>query len=64
MSDRFLRLNAVIEITGLKRSSIYALARAGDFPQPFKLSARSSAWSELAVREWMASKRQRRSEAA
>jgi prophage regulatory protein len=56
MSDRFLRVRSIIEMTGLKRSTIYALAKAGRFPRPFKLSERSSAWSENAIREWMDSK--------
>jgi prophage regulatory protein len=59
VEDKFLRVRAVVEITGLARSTIYALAKASRFPSPFKLSARSSAWSELDVREWMASKKMR-----
>ncbi len=32
-SDRFLRLNDVMETTTLCRSSIYNLIKAGDFPR-------------------------------
>lgn len=39
-----LRRKQVQAITGLSRSSIYALMKAGDFPKSIKLSARSVGW--------------------
>jgi prophage regulatory protein len=62
--DKFLRIGGVLTLTGLARSSLYAMVKAGTFPRPLKLSARSSAWSELAVRHWMESKKPRNVEAA
>jgi prophage regulatory protein len=58
VNDKFLRVRAVVEITGLARSTIYALAKASRFPSPFKLGARSSAWSQREVAAWMESKKQ------
>jgi len=53
LSGRFLRVKAVQELTGLSRSSIYALTASGDFPQPIALGPRSRAWIEAEVRSWM-----------
>lgn len=52
--ERLLRLPAVENLTGLKRSHIYALALRGDFPQPIKIGARASAWPASQVHEWIA----------
>lgn len=54
MSKRFLRLPEVEQLTGYKRSSIYRLAKDGEFPSPIRLGGRASAWLEHEVQEWMA----------
>jgi prophage regulatory protein len=51
---RLIRLPAVCELTGLSRSSVYALSKTEGFPKAVKLTERSSAWSESAVRAWIA----------
>lgn len=51
---RLIRLPEVERLTGLRRSQVYALATACRFPKPIKLSLRSSAWSEIEVRAWIA----------
>lgn len=48
-----LRRPQVESITGLKRSSIYALMKCGQFPSPVKLSARAVAWRSGDVNEWI-----------
>jgi len=53
MTSKVLRLPAVIEKTGLSRSSIYRLIQDGKFPPPVKLSARASAWFEHDINEWL-----------
>jgi prophage regulatory protein len=53
---RLCRLPEVEFKTGLKRSSIYALAKRHQFPKPVKLTAHASAWSLEAVEEWMANR--------
>jgi prophage regulatory protein len=54
--DRFLRRSEVIEITGLKTSSIYEGIKAGTFPKPVKLNLTSKrspvAWLQTEVRAW------------
>lgn len=46
---QLLRLPAVMQRTGLPRSTIYRLCRLGRFPRPTKLSERCSAWSAAEV---------------
>ena len=51
--DRILRINAVLERTGLTRSTLYRKIGRGTFPQQVKLSERCAGWHESAVNEWM-----------
>lgn len=54
-SLKALRLNQVIDKTGLSRSAIYAKAKSKEFPTPIKLgSGTSSAWLEHEVDNWLA----------
>jgi len=57
MTNKALRLPAVIERTGLSRSSIYRLVQLGQFPANIKLSERASAWRESDVTAWLESRR-------
>lgn len=52
-SDCFLRLAAVISLTGLSRSTLYRKVNAGTFPPQVKLAARCVGWRQSAVTEWM-----------
>jgi prophage regulatory protein len=52
----FLRLPQVRQITGLPRSSIYAKVAAGAFPSPVALGARSVAWVDSEINDWVASR--------
>ena len=49
-----LRINSVIQRTGLKRSSIYARVKSGNFPAPAKIPGSSvSVWSSVEVQDWI-----------
>jgi prophage regulatory protein len=48
--SRLLRLDAVKEITGLSRSTIYA---DPSFPKSVKIGERAVAWVEDEIREWV-----------
>lgn len=50
---RFLRLSEVIHLTGLSKSSIYLQIKNQSFPPQIRLSARSVAWRESDVCDWM-----------
>ncbi len=51
--DRLIRLAEVEMLTGLKKSSLYNLLRAGKFVKPVRLSSRCTAWSYAAVQAWI-----------
>ena len=50
----FLRLPEVKMVTGLSKSSLYALIRANSFPAPVRLGSRTVAWVRSEVRQWAA----------
>jgi prophage regulatory protein len=50
----FLRLPGVKAVTGLSKSSLYALIRGNIFPAPVRIGPRSVAWVESEVKEWAA----------
>jgi prophage regulatory protein len=52
--SRFLRLPEVCDRIGLSRSTVYRLINEGVFPDPVKVTARTSAWLESSVQRWMA----------
>lgn len=51
--DRILRLNAVLDRTGLSRSTLYRKMKGGTFPRNIKLSARCAGWRESAIEAWL-----------
>jgi prophage regulatory protein len=51
--ERLLRLPAVEERTGLRKSSIYDAVKRGDFPAPIKLSRRAVCWPASAIDAWI-----------
>ncbi|MDI3686430.1 AlpA family transcriptional regulator [Pseudomonas aeruginosa] len=50
---KVIRLNVVLETTGLARSTIYKLIGEGGFPRPVPLVGRSVGWLESEVHEWI-----------
>lgn len=53
---RVMKLNEVINTTGLSRSSIYAYMSKGNFPKPIQLGPRAVAWVEEEVMGWLLDK--------
>jgi len=56
MSHTILRLPAVIERTGLSRSTIYLMISRGDFPGSISLGDRAVGWVEEEIENWLAAK--------
>jgi prophage regulatory protein len=56
--DRFVRRPEVEKITGLPCSTIYWLMNRGQFPKPYKLSARVAAWRASDLQAWVAARKQ------
>jgi prophage regulatory protein len=50
--DRFMRLGAVKEATGLSESSIHDLRSRSEFPEPVPLPGRRVAWLRSEIAEW------------
>jgi prophage regulatory protein len=51
--DRFLRLNTVLDRTGLSRATLYRRNQAGTFPKQIKIAERSCGWRESTLEEWL-----------
>ena len=52
--DRLIKLRAVLEITGISKSSLYRKVSAGTFPPPVRQGLRAVAWRESEVLAWIA----------
>jgi prophage regulatory protein len=52
--DRILRLNTVLDRTGLSRSTLYRKVEAGTFPKQIPIAQRCVGWRESAVQAWLA----------
>lgn len=56
--DRILRLNEVLEITGLRKSTLYRYMAQDQFPRPLKLHTKTGSrgavgWTETMINEWI-----------
>jgi prophage regulatory protein len=52
-NDRILRIKAVLDRTGLSRSTLYRKIQNGTFPRQVHISIRCAGWRESAVNAWM-----------
>ncbi len=52
MAVVFLRLQAVIRVTGLSRSTLYRLIADQRFPRPVRLGPRAVAWRRTDIEAW------------
>jgi prophage regulatory protein len=53
---KIIRPKAVIEATGLSRTTIWRLERRGDFPKRIRLGPNSTGWLEADIEQWIASR--------
>ena len=60
MEDRLLRLREVVEITALSRSTIYRMAKTGQFPQSKQIGPRAVRWKLSDINAWIDSMPSRR----
>ena len=51
--DRILRINTVLDRTGLSRSTLYRKMENGTFPGNTQISNRCVGWRESAITEWL-----------
>jgi prophage regulatory protein len=52
--DRFLRMQSVLDRTGLSRATLYRQISEGSFPRQLQLTRRCVAWRESEIESWMA----------
>lgn len=52
MSEKLLRIGAVLERTGCKKSKLYAMMATGEFHRPIKVGG-CSHWPESQVSAWI-----------
>ena len=63
-AERILRLGAVLDRTGLSRSTLYREMEKGTFPRQIKISVHGAGWHESAVSRWIADPRSYRADDA
>ena len=56
MSKRIIRLDKVKELTGLSRSTIYALMARDEFPKPVNITGKAVGWVETEIDQHNANK--------
>ena len=53
LDDRLLRREDVEELTGISRSALYRMMRAGEFPEPIRIGPRAVRWRQSELREFL-----------
>lgn len=53
MADKILRRPKVEDLTGLSRSTLYAMIAEGTFPKPIRLGKRAVGWPESTITGWL-----------
>jgi predicted DNA-binding transcriptional regulator AlpA len=57
MKRRIYSIAQVIELTGLSRTTLWRLEKAGDFPQRIQISKRRVGWLGHEVNKWTETRR-------
>jgi prophage regulatory protein len=52
INNQFLKLTAIISLSGKSRSSIYDAIKKGTFPAPVRIGPRAVAWTSTSIAEW------------
>lgn len=58
----FYRLPEVLKLVPVKRSSLLRWVQLGQFPAPYRLGPRASAWSRREVQDWCEARMKARDE--
>ena len=54
---KVLKINEVVELTSLPRSTVYFLIKKGKFPKPIRLSDRRVGWLYVDIVNWLNKKK-------
>lgn len=52
-AQSLLRLPEVLRMTGLSKTQVYRLSRAGGFPTGIRISPRCTCWSSTEIDDWI-----------
>lgn len=55
-TPKFLKPSIVARVTGLSRTTLWRMARTGDFPKPIPLSKGRVGYSAAKVEDWLAAR--------
>ena len=55
---QILRVADLVALLNLSRTTIWRMRRAGEFPQPIRLSANTVGWPAHVIDEWLAERPQ------
>ena len=58
----YIKLNEVLEVTGLSKKALFNLVKKGRFPKPVRYWGRALVWEEKDFHIWMEELRFRREE--
>lgn len=58
-NERIIRIEEVMNRTGLSRSTIYAYIEKGKFPKRIKIGLRAVGWYESEISKWVASHKEK-----
>lgn len=56
MSEKFLRIDDVMSLTGLAKSTVWLWVKENKLPKPIKLSPRVTVWKLTEIEEWLTNK--------
>jgi len=51
--SQILRMREVLRLTGLGRTTVHVLVKAGEFPEPVHLTATARGWRARDVLDWI-----------
>ena len=52
-TDRLIRIQQVMYLTGLARSTVWLFVKKGKLPPPIKLSVRVTVWKESEILQYL-----------
>ena len=50
---KFIKIEDVLQMTCLSRTTLYSLIKSGEFPAQIKIRNRISVWHEDSIKIWM-----------
>ncbi|MCD4758958.1 MAG: AlpA family phage regulatory protein [Arcobacteraceae bacterium] len=53
MHDGFIRINDVMSMTGLAKSTVWLWVSQNKLPKPIKLSSRVTVWKKSDINNWI-----------